>query len=335
MASVAAVSTLAYVEAGWSFMDASYMVILTIFSVGYGEVHPIDTLFLHSVTVATMVLGCTGMILLTSALVQYFTQQQIRQIFGANRMEHQIQKLSGHVVICGYGRIGRMLARDLAAAGVPLVVIERGGLRHAEAEAAGYMCVTGDATEEEVLIHAGIERARALATVLPDDAANVFISLSARALNPGIEIIARGEAATTERKLRNAGADHVVFPTHIGAERIAKMILFPASDGLDSDERIGAARREIAGLGLDLEQVEALAGTAMCGLTVEQAERSAGGTLFIVQIDRPGQKRIARPARDDTLEAGDLVAVLLRDAARAARKLFTAKREIRAGRNRF
>jgi voltage-gated potassium channel len=104
-----------------------------------------------------MVLGCTGMILFTGALVQYFTELQIRQIFGANRMEHRIDKLSGHVVICGYGRIGMMLARDLIAAGMPLVVIERGGMRLSEAEAAGCLCINGDATEEEVLILAGIQ----------------------------------------------------------------------------------------------------------------------------------------------------------------------------------
>ncbi|MCW3836802.1 potassium channel family protein [Sphingomonas canadensis] len=335
VAAVASASTIAYVAAGWSLIDASYMVVLTVFSVGYGEVRPIDTPYLHAVTMLTMVLGCTGMILFTGALVQYFTELQIRQIFGANRMENEIQKLSGHVVICGYGRIGMMLAKDLKAAGMPLVVIERGGARHSEAQEAGYMCITGDATEEDVLIHAGVERARALATVLPDDAANVFISLSARALNPEIEIIARGEAPTTERKLRNAGADHVIFPTHIGAERIARMILFPASEGLDTDERLGSARREVGALGLDLERVVVSPDSAMSGLTVEAAERIANGALFVVEIERAGGRRIARPARDETIEGGDTVTVLLRDTARAARTLFTARREMRAGRIRF
>jgi voltage-gated potassium channel len=282
-----------------------------------------------------MVLGCTGMILFTGALVQYFTELQIRQIFGANRMGHRIDKLTGHVVICGYGRIGMMLAKDLLAAGVPTVVVERGGTRLAEAEAAGCMCVTGDATEEEVLIQAGIGRARALATVLPDDAANVFISLSARSLNPAIEIIARGEAATTERKLINAGANHVIFPTHIGAEKIARMILYPASQGIEADARLADARRELDTLGLQLELIEAAKDSAVCGLTVEEAERRAHGALFIVQIERPSGERVRRPARDERIEAEDRVTVVFRDASRAARALFTTKQEIRAGRNIF
>ena len=104
----------AYMAAGWSFADASYMVVLTVYTVGYGEVRHIDTPYLHAVTMGLMVLGCTGMILLTSALVQLFTVMQLRHLLGGNRMTDRIEKLSGHVVICGYGRIGLMLAHDLA-----------------------------------------------------------------------------------------------------------------------------------------------------------------------------------------------------------------------------
>ncbi len=332
---VGALATIGYMAAGWSFGDASYMVLLTLYTVGYGEVHPIDTPWLHFVTVATMVLGCTGMILLTSALVQLFTLFQLREILGTNRMKSRIAKLSDHVVICGYGRIGVMLASELRRAGMPLVVVERGPERLAEAEAAGHCTLAGDATEEDVLIAAGVERARALASVLPDDAANVFITLSARNLNADMAIIARGEAPTTERKLRRAGADQVIFPTHIGAETIARTILFPASQGIAGDDRLAAARRELGGLGLELEQVEALHGAAMCGLTIDEAERRAAGALFIVQINRPDGRIIPRPARDERIEAGDLVMVVVRDAALAARALFTTKQQIRAGRNVF
>ena len=327
-------STLAYMAAGWSFSDASYMVLLTIYTVGYGEVRPIDTPYLHAVTMGTMILGCTGMILLTSALVQFFTVLQLRQIFGANRMQSRIEKLSGHAIICGYGRIGLMLTRDLAEAKMPLVVIERDAARLAEIEAAGHLCIAGDATEEEILIIAGISRARVLATVLPDDAANVFITLSARNLNQELEIIARGEAPSTERKLLRAGAHQVVMPTHIGAERIARMILFPASADLAADARLDKARGDLGELGLDLEMVTASEGSAMCGLTVGDAERQAAGAFFVVQINR-GDQAIVRPARDERIAAGDAVLVLVRDSATTARKLFTTRAEIRAGRNKF
>ncbi|WP_448664347.1 potassium channel family protein [Sphingomonas sp. CJ20] len=332
---VAVAATIAYMAAGWSFTDASYMVVLTVFSVGYGEVHPIDTTYLHVVTMATMMLGCTGMILFTGALVQFLTVMQIRQIFGGTRMHSRVEKLSNHVIVCGYGRIGVMVAEELGRAGMPLVVLDRNPARLAEAEAAGFLCEPGDATEEEALVSAGIARARVLATVLPDDAANVFITLSARNLNAGLEIIARGEVPATERKLRQAGADHVVLPTHIGAERIARMILYPASNDLIDDARLGKARTELGELGLDLEKVRAVKGAAMCGITVAEAERRAAGALFIVQINRGEDGRMVRPAPDERIEPGDEVLIVVRDSSRAAKALFSTREEIRAGRNRF
>ncbi|MBO9712101.1 TrkA family potassium uptake protein [Sphingomonas sp.] len=335
VAAVAVLAILAYMAAGWSFEEASYMVVLTIYTVGYGEVRPIDTPWLHFVTMATMVLGCTGMILLTGALVQFLTVMQIRELLGGNRMNGKIAKLTDHVVICGYGRIGVMLATELKRAGVPLIVVERGAARLAEAEAAGHITYAGDATEEDVLVQAGIDRARALATVLPDDAANVFISLSARSFNPKLEIIARGEAPTTERKLIHAGANHVIFPTHIGAEKIARLILYPASEDLLDDDRIVTLRRELDTLGLSVEQVIAAPEAAVCGMTVEQAQRNAEGAFFVVAIARVDGTQIPRPALDERIEAGDKVTLVFRDAARAARTLFTKKREIRAGRNIF
>ncbi|CAN5279236.1 potassium channel family protein [soil metagenome] len=331
---VVVLATFGYMAAGWNFGDAIYMVLLTVYTVGYGEVRPIDTAYLEGVTIATMVLGCTGMILFTGALVQFFTVLQLQQIFGANRMQSRIDKLTGHVVICGFGRIGVMLARDLAQGGVPLVVVERGAAKLAEAEAAGYLCISGDATEEETLIAAGIMRAKTLATVLPDDAANVFITLSARNLHAGLEIIARGEAPTTERKLRRAGADHVVQPTHIGAERIARMILFPASATLESEDHVSRIKGDLGELGLDLELVTVRAGSAMASLTVGAAERQAAGAFFIVQIRR-GDTAIARPATNERLFAEDQVLVLVRDSGNAARRLFTTRAEIRAGRNTY
>jgi voltage-gated potassium channel len=334
MGVVVVAATAAYMAAGWSFTDASYMVLLTVYTVGYGEVRPIDTPFLHAITVGTMVLGCTGMILLTSALVQLFTILQIRQLLGTDRMQTRIEKLTGHVIVCGYGRIGVMLAHDLAAADVPLVVLERSAAKLTEAEAAGHLCLSGDATEEPALIAAGIDRARTLATVLPDDAANVFITLSARSLNPGIEIIARGEAPTTESKLRHAGANHVVLPTHIGAERIARMVLFPESDGLRDEARAGQMGRQLGEIGLALERVTVGDRSVLGGLTVAEAERQGKGTFFIVQLERDGVEDMPRPAPDERVLAGDHALIVARDTI-AARNLFTRRAEIRAGRTIF
>jgi voltage-gated potassium channel len=335
MAVVVVVATLAYMGAGWSFADASYMVVLTVYTVGYGEVRPIDTAYLHAVTMATMVLGCTGMILLTSALVQLFTVMQLRQILGNKGMADRIEKLSGHVIVCGYGRIGVMLARELAAAGTPLIVLERDADRVAEAEAAGHLTLAGDATEEELLVRAGVGRARTLATVLPDDAANVFITLSARSLCPEIEIIARGEVPTTESKLRQAGANQVVLPTHIGAERIARMVLYPERQAIEENEELSRMAQDFALIGLALERLAVRERSTMDGLTIAQGEKRGGGAFFIVGIARGQQEVMVRPAPDEVMKGGDMVMVVARPGANAALSLFKIREAVRTGRNTF
>jgi voltage-gated potassium channel len=335
MAVVVVLAIFAYMGAGWSFSDASYMVLLTVYTVGYGEVHPINTPYLHAVTMGTMVLGCTGMILLTSALVQFFTVMQLRQILGNKGMADRIDKLSGHVIICGFGRIGVMLARELAAAGTALIVLERNTDRVAEAEAAGHLTLAGDATEEDLLVRAGVARARTLATVLPDDAANVFITLSARSLSPEIEIIARGEVPTTESKLRQAGADQVVLPTHIGAERIARMVLYPESQAIEENTELGRMAQDFALIGLARERLTVSERSTMDGVSIAQGEKRGGGAFFIVGISRGEQKIIVRPAPDEVMKAGDVVMVVSRPGATAALALFKIREAIRTGRNTF
>lgn len=330
-------ATIGYLHAGWNLTDAIYMVTLTIFSVGYGEVRPINTAYLHVLTIGTMAVGCTGMILLTGALVQVLTVSQLRQMFGKDRMQKQIDKLNGHTIICGFGRIGVMLAHELAAARSGFVIIERSAEKIAEAEAQGLLCMAGDATDEAVLHAAGIDRARVLATVLPDDAANVFITLSARNLNADLEIIARGEVPSTERKLRHAGADQVVLPTHIGAERIAEMILYPRTTGfLHGAPHIREMERGLQDFGLDLQVVTATPSGAMTGLTVSEVERRAGGAFFIIQIDHASGGRETRPDPEAVIEAGDGIVLVARRSAVVAAQLFGAPAErMQVGRNRI
>jgi voltage-gated potassium channel len=334
---VMAAATTAYMRAGWSLADASYMVVLTIYTVGYGEVRPIDTPFLHAVTMATMVFGCTGMILLSSVLIQVFTALQLRALFGVGRMQNAIEALDAHVIVAGFGRIGVMLAHELKNAGRELVVIERSPAKIAEAEAAGHLCLAADATDETTLIAAGIHRARVLATVLPDDAANVFITLSARSLNPRVEIIARGEAPTTERKLRHAGADRVVLPTHIGAERIAEMILYAGGSSLvRGGEAAHETERMLQSLGLEFEMLTVPANGALTGALVVEAERKGAGSFFIVQIERHTGGTITRPDPGTRIEAGDGVGFIARGGSASIRALFDVPAEpIRAGRTTF
>jgi voltage-gated potassium channel len=336
VAVVAVLATGAYMAAGWSFDDASYMVALTLYTVGYGEVHPINTPYLHSVTMATMILGCTGMILLTGALVQFLTITQLQQILGVKRVKAEIDKLDRHVIVVGFGRIGLMLAKGLSAGGAEFVVIEQNDKRAAEVRALGYLCLVGDATDEGALKEAGIERARTLATVLPNDAANVFIALSARSLNPRIEIIARGEMPSTEGKLLQAGANRVVMPTHIGAERITELILFPETARLlRSSQKMSELERTLRHCGLDMEVVTVPEHGAVTGRTVAEIEKMAPGKFFILQVERKDGGHISNPEQALKVHGGDGVVIVGRH-SEEARSIFDAPaRRLRAGRTTF
>ncbi len=325
--------TLGYLGAGWSLSDAAYMVVLTIYTVGYGEVRPIDTGYLHAVTMGTMILGCTGMILFTGALVQFLTITQLQNIFGVRRVQREIDKLDGHVIVVGFGRIGQMLAQELKAGKFAFVVLESDEKRATEARDMGYLCLSGDATDEAQLLAAGLLRARTLATVLPDDAANVFITLSAKALNPAVEIIARGEAPATERKLLQAGAHRVVLPAHSGAERMAEMILYPETERfLHSSEGMEEMERSLRGLGLEMQVIVAPEKGAFTGLSVADIEARGKGSFFIVQVNKRNGPLTA-PTPDTKVEDGDGVVIVGRG-GQAVRAMFEAPPErVRTGRN--
>jgi voltage-gated potassium channel len=333
---VVVIATAAYMAAGWSFADAIYMVVLTVYTVGYGEVRPIDTPYLHAVTMATMVLGCTGMILVTGALVQAFTLSEIRQLMGANRVKGEIDKLSGHVVICGYGRIGMMLAKALHLANTAFVVLERDERKLADAREAGHLCLHGDATDEDLLRAAGVARAGALATVLPDDAANVFITLSARSLNPKMQIIARGEAPSTESKLIQAGANKVVLPTHIGAEKIADIILFPeTARAIQGSPRLREVEKTLGEVGLEMEVVMVPPATASVGQTVGELEARARGTMFVVELTRAGGETLTRPPSETRIAAGDTLVVVGRGGVAFSAVIAARAQRVKAGRTTF
>ena len=311
VATVMVCAIFGYMANGWSFGDALYMAVLTIYTVGYDEVRPIDTPALRAVTLGLIVFGCTGMIFLTGVLVQFITFSQLQQLLGTRRMQNQIERLCDHVIICGFGRIGGMVAKELHAGLARFVVLERLPERVEEARALGYLALQADATDETVLEQVGVKGARVLATVLPNDAANVFITLSARSLNADLVILARGEAPSTVKKLVQAGANTVVQPAHIGAERFAELILYPAAA---SSGRGNAPLRAVepqlrrAGLGLELAVVEA--GSAFAGLTVGEIQRAAGGAFLVVGVERPGAAGTEAALDSTRVQPGDGVLVM-------------------------
>jgi voltage-gated potassium channel len=308
---VGALAVVGYMLNGWSFGDSLFMVVLTIFTVGYDEVHPLDTDLLRAITIALIVLGCTGMIYLTGALVQFITLTQLQQVLGLTRMTKQIDELKNHVIICGFGRTGNMLAKELRAGKADFVIIEPDADRFTESKAQGYLSIHADAIEESALKQAGIDRARALATVVSSDPVNVFITLSARSLNNSIQIIARGEEPSTEKKLLQAGANAVILPAHIGAEQVASIILFPAIAGvIQYSERRRQMELDLRALGLEIEVVVTAEGSAFAGLTVDEIERQAERTFFIVAIEHAGSGKAERPLPTMRVNPGDGVTIL-------------------------
>lgn len=229
-------------------------------------------------------------------------------------MEHEIEKLKNHAIICGYGRIGRMIATQLEAGGIPFVIVDQAPDRVAEVREAGRLTLQGEATDEAVLRAAGIGRARVLATVLPNDAANVFITLSARNMNPAIQIIARGEVPSTERKLLQAGANRVVLPAHIGADRIAHLILHP-----NARELLGGKTRasvdfehHLTELGLDMEEIEIGPDSPWLHKRISEVETDAAGRLMAVAIMRKEGGTDMNPAPTAMLMPGDALVVMKR-----------------------
>jgi voltage-gated potassium channel len=329
---VSVLGTIAYMKIGhWSFRDSIYMVITTVYTVGYGEVRPIDTPALNIITLSLIVLGCTGIIFLTGSLVQFITLSQLTKVMGQKRMKAQIDQLSDHVIVCGFDGIGVALSQALSAARAGFVVIEQGETRANRAREAGFLSIEGDAAAETVLHAAGVMRARVLVTALAADAVNVFITLSARALNPELLIIARGEEVSTEKKLLQAGADKVVLPTHISAERMAELILFEESTRLiDNLERTHGFQRALRTFGMELEVVTAVQHSAAARMSVGAIERQARGAFFVVQINRAGGDVHTDPPAEAAVREGDGVVVIGRsNRGEAIAALFEPRR--RAG----
>jgi voltage-gated potassium channel len=329
---VSVVGTIAYMKFGhWSFRDSIYMVITTVYTVGYGEVRPIDTPALNIITLSLIVFGCTGIIFLTGSLVQFIAVSQLTKVMGQKRMKTQIDQLSDHVIVCGFGRIGVALGQTLGAARAGFVVIEKDETRAHHARETGFLSIHGDAAAEAVLLTAGVMRARAMVTALQEDAVNVFITLSARALNPELLIIARGEEAGTEKKLLLAGANKVVLPTQIGAERIADLILFEESSRLiDNLEQTHGFQRALRTFGMELEVVTVVQNSTAVRMSVGAIERQARGTFFIVQINRADGDVHTDPPADIIVREGDGVVVIGRSTrSEAIAALFEPRR--RAG----
>jgi len=288
---------------GWGFLDSLYMTVITIATVGYGEVAPLSDagrLF----TIALIFAGVGGIAYSFGIIVEFMVEGHLTSILEGRRMQKRIGALSGHHIVVGIGRVGSIVARSLAEEGVPFVVIDSCEECGAAAEEAGWLFVHGDATEEQVLLAAGVDRARGLVTAVDTDADNLFVSLTARTLNPSLYIIARSSSVASEAKILRSGANRVITPNVIGGRRMAAMVLHPlVSDYLDivthGDEI--EYRLDSMPIGRDSQ---------LAGVSIKDARvRDVTGAYILAVRSEPGQINPNPPA-ETLLGAGDELVVL-------------------------
>jgi voltage-gated potassium channel len=211
---------------GWSWLDAFYMSIITVTTVGFGEIHPLTPagrLF----TAVLIVLGVAGITYAFSALTNYVIAGELGGILEKRRMARRVNLLREHYIVCGFGRVGHQVCDELKRERKPLVVVDANTPSVERARSQGYPVVIGDAGEDQVLQEAGIERAQGLVAAVDSDAANLLVVLSARALNPDLYIVARANFEDTEAKMLRAGANRVISPYSLGGRRMAQMLVRP------------------------------------------------------------------------------------------------------------
>jgi len=299
------VAVVGYRLAGWSWLEAMYMVVLTLSTVGYEEVRDLNQRpGLQVFTMAVIIFGVSTALYIVGGFVQMMLEGEINRALGRRRQNWEIDHLVDHTVVCGFGRMGEVVAEQLARLNKPFVVIEQDPERMAEAESSRYLCVADDATEEDALHQARVEHARALVTTLPGDADNVFITLTARNLNSELLIVARGELRSTEKKLIQAGADRVVLPAAAGASRMAAMVTRPAAVELIEV----VAGRQIAEV--EVDELTVPEDSALAGQTIRETQPRAKHGLLIVAIRRPGGALEFNPGGECEFHPGATVVVM-------------------------
>ena len=226
-------------------------------------------------------------------------------------MTKGIERLSGHTIICGVGRLGTILARELQASGRPFVVIDTDLRRLQDAEDRGYLVLHGDATEEDILEQAGIERASTVAAVLSLDATNVFVTITAREMNPDVTIIARGENPRTEKKLLGCGANKVVLPTAIGAQKVAQLITRPTAESiLEQIQEQSTMLDDLSQIGLQVNELVVSSDSDLANRAISEIEIRGNHSFLIVGIRQVNGAVQLNPQPTEILQPGDVVIVL-------------------------
>ncbi len=287
-----------HVIEGWPWFDCFYMVLITVSTIGYSEVHPLTEAG-RIFNVIVIVVGVGVVFLAIGALTQALLEFELREFFGRRRMERELERLRDHYIICGAGRVGRSAARELARRPVAFAVIEATQAK-IDRLPPDWITVLGDATQEATLRQAHIERARGLVAATTTDATNIYIVLTARGLRPDIKIIARASEEDAEKHLKTAGADSVISPYHFAGHRIAQSFLRPnVLDFIDS-----ATLR--LGRDLELAEVKISSGSRLVGQSFRESRVRHEMGVIVLAVKRDGDMRY-NPMPDERMAAGDFL----------------------------
>jgi voltage-gated potassium channel len=286
---------------GWNCLDSLYMTIITIASVGYKEIHdlsPNGRIF----TIILIISGVGSVTYALTTIAKIVVEGEIQEIFGRKRLEKKIKELKNHYIVCGYGRMGRIICRELKEKDLKFVIIEKEPDTFESGEET--LVLKGDATKDENLKEAGIEKAKGLISVLPTDAENLFVVLSARELNPKLFIVARAGEEGSEQKLLRAGADRVVSPYHIGGLRIAHTVLKPAVvDFIEFATKSG-------NIDLQMEEITVQNNSKLAGLTLDECGIGRDLGIIVVAIKKVSGDMQFNPTFRTAIKAGDTLIAL-------------------------
>ncbi len=292
-----------YIWFGYSWSEALWMLAITVSTVGYGE-HPVRGPAFQLFTVGVIVFGMTAVAYTFGGLLQMVVEGELTRTLGKRRQIEKLKQLRGHVIVCGFGRIGQTIAASLVKQGRPFAVIERDEKLAEEAMDHRYLCIEGDATQDDLLVLAGVERASSIITALSSDAANVFITLTAREMNPQIFIVARAENISTERKLRAAGANRVVMPARIGAHIMERLITRPnTADFLElvAESSFGD---------IEMDEIAVPADTPITGKRLAEVTLFREHRLLVVGVKQADGEMIFNPSAQHRLEVDQVLIVM-------------------------
>ncbi|MBI2804102.1 MAG: potassium channel protein [Planctomycetes bacterium] len=297
--------TLGYhvIEEDFTLFDSLYMTVITLSTIGYGEVHPLSDrgrLF----TIFLILGGVFGFAYCASEMIRSVVSGEIAGILGRQKMERALAHLHGHIIICGYGRMGRLVCKEFSRWHREFVVIDRNANDLSDFQLPFGIALVGDATSDEMLKQAGIDRAHSLVTVMASDADNLFTTMSARLLNAKLVIVARVEDSHSEQKLLRAGANRVISPYVIGGTRVAHAVLKPTV--VDFIEL--TTRTEHIELQLEEARIEPL--SSLIGFNLKDARLRAEHQVIIVAIKKKTGHMHFNPPSETVLEAGDILVAM-------------------------